>query len=220
MTKPIIAIDGPAGAGKSTIAKLVAQQLGFIYIDTGAMYRAVTLAYLASAQKFSEEYVGALANKVVISFKADVSCNRVYLNGQEVTQAIRSIEVTNAVSQVAAVPAVRTAMVAAQRQMGELGGVVMDGRDIGTVVFPHAEYKIFLTASADERARRRFKEFTDSGKDISFEQLKQDIERRDKIDSEREVAPLCCATDAHYLDSSSLSIPQVVAKIIDICQVK
>src|SRR5574344_1232670 len=118
MTKPIIAIDGPAGAGKSTIAKLVAQQLGFIYIDTGAMYRAVTLAYLASAQKFSEEYVGALANKVVISFKADVSCNRVYLNGQEVTQAIRSIEVTNAVSQVAAVPAVRTAMVAAQRQMG------------------------------------------------------------------------------------------------------
>ena len=145
--KPVIAIDGPAGAGKSTIAKLVAGKLGYIYIDTGAMYRSVAWKFLQTGKPFSPELVEKLAQEMVITFKPEANANRVFVDGTEVTEAIRSPEVTAVVSKVSAVGGVRAEMVNQQRRMGEAGGVVMDGRDIGTVVFPHAQVKIFLTAS-------------------------------------------------------------------------
>ena len=153
--KPVIAIDGPAGAGKSTIAKLVAGKLGYIYIDTGAMYRSVAWKFLQTGKPFSPELVEKLAQEMVITFKPEANANRVFVDGTEVTEAIRSPEVTAVVSKVSAVGGVRAEMVNQQRRMGEAGGVVMDGRDIGTVVFPHAQVKIFLTASVKERAMRR-----------------------------------------------------------------
>ena len=155
MKKIIIAIDGPAGAGKSTIAKKVAAALGYAYIDTGAMYRTVTLCYLRSGKPFSESLVTEEADHLDLSFAYRDGVNRVFLGGEEVTEAIRSLEVSRSVSAVSAVGGVRRAMVALQRRIGAAGGVVMDGRDIGTVVFPQAELKIFLTASVEERARRR-----------------------------------------------------------------
>ena len=151
--KLVVAIDGPAGAGKSTIAKLAAEELDYIYIDTGAMYRSVAWKFLQSKQDFSPELVSKLAAEMTITFKQEAKLNRVFVDGLEVTDEIRTPEVTEIVSKVSAVGAVREAMVAQQRRMGEAGGVVMDGRDIGTVVFPHADLKIFLTASAEERAR-------------------------------------------------------------------
>ena len=153
--KLVVAIDGPAGAGKSTIAKLAAEELDYIYIDTGAMYRSVAWKFLQSKQDFSPELVSKLAAEMTITFKQEAKLNRVFVDGLEVTDEIRTPEVTEIVSKVSAVGAVREAMVAQQRRMGEAGGVVMDGRDIGTVVFPYADLKIFLTASAEERASRR-----------------------------------------------------------------
>ena len=161
--KLVVAIDGPAGAGKSTIAKLAAEELDYIYIDTGAMYRSVAWKFLQSKQDFSPELVSKLAAEMTITFKQEAKLNRVFVDGLEVTDEIRTPEVTEIVSKVSAVGAVREAMVAQQRCMGEAGGVVMDGRDIGTVVFPHADLKIFLTASAEERASRRYKEMLAKG---------------------------------------------------------
>ena len=149
--KLVVAIDGPAGAGKSTIAKLAAEELDYIYIDTGAMYRSVAWKFLQSKQDFSPELVSKLAAEMTITFKQEAKLNRVFVDGLEVTDEIRTLEVTEIVSKVSAVGAVREAMVAQQSRMGEAGGVVMDGRDIGTVVFPHADLKIFLTASPMRR---------------------------------------------------------------------
>lgn len=219
MKKPVIAIDGPAGAGKSTIAKIVAEKLNYIYIDTGAMYRAVTLKFLATHKSFSEKVVTEIAEKINISFKSEPGCNHVYVDGSEVTEAIRSTLVTNNVSQVAAVVGVRDAMVSAQREIGSVGGVVMDGRDIGTVVFPKAEVKIFLTANVEERAKRRYGELKNKGQKVDLEVLKQEIEQRDKFDSERKASPLCCAKNAYYLDTSSLTIDEVVDRILQLCKV-
>ncbi|CAK7030479.1 (d)CMP kinase [uncultured Phascolarctobacterium sp.] len=212
--KLVVAIDGPAGAGKSTIAKLAAEELGYIYIDTGAMYRSVAWKFLQEKQVFSPELVGRLAAEMEITFKPEAKLNRVFVDGTEVTEAIRTPEVTEIVSKVSAVGEVREAMVAQQRRMGEAGGVVMDGRDIGTVVFPQADLKIFLTASAEERASRRHKEMLAKGMQVDLQQLQTDIEARDKQDCEREIAPLCCAEDAIYLDTSSMSILEVTAKIL------
>ncbi|WP_293659930.1 (d)CMP kinase [Phascolarctobacterium sp.] len=212
--KLVVAIDGPAGAGKSTIAKLAAEELGYIYIDTGAMYRSVAWKFLQEKQVFSPELVGRLAAEMEITFKPEAKLNRVFVDGTEVTEAIRTPEVTEIVSKVSAVGEVREAMVAQQRRMGEAGGVVMDGRDIGTVVFPQADLKIFLTASAEERASRRHKEMLAKGMQVDLQQLQADIESRDKQDCEREIAPLCCAEDAIYLDTSSMSILEVTAKIL------
>ncbi len=214
MKKIIIAIDGPAGAGKSTIAKKVAAQLGYAYIDTGAMYRTVTLRFLAKQLPFSEETVTELAKQVKITFRFADGLNRVFESGEEVTEAIRSLEVTQHVSQVAAVGGVRAAMVEAQREIGAQGGVVLDGRDIGTVVFPQAELKVFLTASVEERANRRYLEMKEKGQDVDLEDLKQRIAQRDHLDETREISPLRCAEDAVYLDSTQLSIDQVTDQII------
>lgn len=169
--KPVIAIDGPAGAGKSTIAKLVAGKLGYIYIDTGAMYRSVAWKFLQTGKPFSPELVEKLAQEMVITFKPEANANRVFVDGTEVTEAIRSPEVTAVVSKVSAVGGVRAEMVNQQRRMGEAGGVVMDGRDIGTVVFPHAQVKIFLTASVKERAMRRYKEMLAKGEKVDLAEL-------------------------------------------------
>ena len=218
MKQLIVAIDGPAGAGKSTIAKKVAEALGYIYLDTGAMYRAVTLQFLESQQPFSEELVTKLAQEAKITFQREPGLNRVYLAGKEVTEAIRSQVVTGQVSLVAAVGGVREAMVDAQRELGKAGGVVLDGRDIGTVVFPQADVKVFLTASVEERARRRFLELQEKGVAVKLEDLAKDIARRDKFDSEREIAPLKCADNAHYLDSSHMDIPMVVNAILKLCK--
>lgn len=213
MKKIVVAIDGPAGAGKSTIAKMVAEKIGYAYIDTGAMYRSVAWKFLQTGHEFDEEYIGMLSNTMIIMFKPEASVNRVFVDDVEVTDAIRSAEVTALVSKVAAIGAVREAMVDQQRRMGESGGVLMDGRDIGTVVFPNAQLKIFLTATVEERAMRRYKELISKGQQVDLEQLKADIACRDKQDSERAISPLRQAEDAVYLDTSTMSIDEVAAFI-------
>ena len=218
MKKIVVAIDGPAGAGKSTIAKLVAEKLGYAYIDTGAMYRSVALKFLQTGKDFDEDFISELARTMVIEFKPEASVNRVFVDGQEVTDAIRSAEVTANVSRVAAIGAVREAMVAQQRRMGESGGVLMDGRDIGTVVFPNAQLKIFLTATVEERAMRRYKELIAKGQQVDLAQLKEDIASRDKQDSERAISPLRQAEDALLLDTSDMNIEQVTDKILQLVQ--
>lgn len=218
MKKIVIAIDGPAGAGKSTIAKLAAEKLGYAYIDTGAMYRSVAWKFLQTGREFDEAYISELANTMIIEFKPEAKVNRVFVDGTEVTEAIRTPEVTAIVSRVAAIGAVREAMVEQQRRMGEIGGVLMDGRDIGTVVFPHAQLKIFLTASVEERARRRYKEMVEKGQQVELAQLQEDIAARDKQDSERAISPLRQAEDALLLDTSDMSIAQVTDKILQLVQ--
>ena len=219
--KLVVAIDGPAGAGKSTIAKLAAEELDYIYIDTGAMYRSVAWKFLQSKQDFSPELVSKLAAEMTITFKQEAKLNRVFVDGLEVTDEIRTPEVTEIVSKVSAVGAVREAMVAQQRRMGEAGGVVMDGRDIGTVVFPHADLKIFLNfpvVCSSEWALRRYKEMLAKGMQVDLKQLQSDIEARDKQDCERKIAPLCCAEDAIFLDSSNMSIQEVASQILTLVQ--
>ncbi|WP_297999180.1 (d)CMP kinase [uncultured Phascolarctobacterium sp.] len=218
MKKIVVAIDGPAGAGKSTIAKLAAEKLGYAYIDTGAMYRSVAWKFLQTGREFDEAYISELANTMIIEFKPEAKVNRVFVDGTEVTEAIRTPEVTAIVSRVAAIGAVREAMVEQQRRMGEIGGVLMDGRDIGTVVFPHAQLKIFLTASVEERARRRYKEMVEKGQQVELAQLQEDIAARDKQDSERAISPLRQAEDALLLDTSDMSIAQVTDKILQLVQ--
>lgn len=218
MKKIVVAIDGPAGAGKSTIAKLAAEKLGYAYIDTGAMYRSVAWKFLQTGREFDEAYISELANTMIIEFKPEAKVNRVFVDGTEVTEAIRTPEVTAIVSRVAAIGAVRKAMVEQQRRMGEIGGVLMDGRDIGTVVFPHAQLKIFLTASVEERARRRYKEMVEKGQQVELAQLQEDIAARDKQDSERAISPLRQAEDALLLDTSDMSIAQVTDKILQLVQ--
>lgn len=218
MKKIVVAIDGPAGAGKSTIAKLAAEKLGYAYIDTGAMYRSVAWKFLQTGREFDEAYISELANTMIIEFKPEAKVNRVFVDGTEVTEGIRTPEVTAIVSRVAAIGAVREAMVEQQRRMGEIGGVLMDGRDIGTVVFPHAQLKIFLTASVEERARRRYKEMVEKGQQVELAQLQEDIAARDKQDSERAISPLRQAEDALLLDTSDMSIAQVTDKILQLVQ--
>lgn len=210
-----VAIDGPASAGKSTVAKQVAKRFGYIYCDTGAMYRSVTLAALNQGIDVHDQAaVAALAQRIKIGFEPGEPEQRVFVDGKEVTAAIRSNEVNANVSAVAAIPAVREEMVAQQRQIAAAGGIVMDGRDIGTTVLPNAQVKIFLVASAHERARRRFKENQRKGiATTTLAELQAAIERRDELDSERSVSPLTQAQDAIRLDSTHLSIAQVVDEI-------
>ncbi|MGG3470804.1 (d)CMP kinase [Neobacillus pocheonensis] len=218
MNKKIsIAIDGPAAAGKSTVAKIVAEKLAYIYIDTGAMYRALT--YKAIANNLNLEEEDSLLEMLLLTnielFPSEQG-QLVYLDNQDVTNEIRSAEVTNSVSIVAKHKLIREEMVKRQQAFAVTGGVVMDGRDIGTHVLPNAEVKVFLLASVDERAERRYQENLIKGFPSDLNQLKQEIARRDKIDSEREVAPLKKADDAIEIDTTSLSIPEVVEKIMDL----
>lgn len=218
MKKIVVAIDGPAGAGKSTIAKLAAEKLGYAYIDTGAMYRSVAWKFLQTGAAFDDAFISDLACTMVIDFKPEAKINRVFVDGTEVTDAIRTPEVTAIVSRVAAIGAVREAMVEQQRRMGTVGGVLMDGRDIGTVVFPNAQLKIFLTASVEERARRRYKEMLQKGQQVELAQLAADIAARDKADSERAIGPLRQAENAILLDTSDMGISEVTEKILALVQ--
>ncbi|MBS8264710.1 (d)CMP kinase [Mesobacillus boroniphilus] len=210
-----IAIDGPAAAGKSTVAKIVAEKLTYIYIDTGAMYRALTYKALnKGASLDNESELMVILNDTSIELMPGEFGQKVLLDGIEVTNEIRSAEVTNQVSYVAVHELVRKEMVKRQQQFAIDGGVVMDGRDIGTHVLPNAEVKVFLLASVEERAQRRHAENIQKGFPSDLEKLKEEIAARDKIDSEREVAPLKKANDAIEIDTTSLSITDVVDKIM------
>lgn len=212
MSKIIIAIDGHSSCGKSTMAKALAQQVGYIYVDSGAMYRAVTLFALRE-QLFNAdgsvqaEALQARMSDVKVHFKLDPDTHLpvTYLNEERVEDEIRTLEVSQHVSPIAALPFVREAMTAAQQAMGEEKGIVMDGRDIGTAVFPHAELKIFVTASAEVRAQRRFDELQAKGLPASYEDILKNVQERDYIDSHREVSPLRQAEDALVLDNSHLT---------------
>ncbi|MCQ2561070.1 MAG: (d)CMP kinase [Clostridia bacterium] len=207
MSKIIVAIDGPAGAGKSTIAKLVAGEIGADYIDTGAMYRAVALKLLRTGTDYNDpEALGTLLEAVDVDF----SEGRTMLDGEDVSGLIRTPEISALASPSSAIPAVRYKLTDLQQEMGRRKSIVMDGRDIGTVVFPDADFKFFLTASADERARRRTNEMLEKGQEADFEQIKADIIQRDYQDSHREFRPLKKADDAIEIDSSDMTIQQVV----------
>ncbi|MDR6122559.1 cytidylate kinase [Bacillus sp. SLBN-46] len=210
-----IAIDGPAAAGKSTVAKIVAEKLSYIYIDTGAMYRSLTYKAIVNHVNLEDE-VSLLDTllSTTIDLQPSEKGQLVYLDNKDVTDEIRSAEVTNSVSYVAKHEQVRNEMVRRQQAFAVGGGVVMDGRDIGTHVLPNAEVKVFLLASVEERAVRRHNENMQKGYPSDLEQLKEEISRRDKIDSEREVAPLKKADDAIEIDTTSLTIPDVVEKIM------
>jgi cytidylate kinase len=209
-----IAIDGPAAAGKSTVAKIIAEHYSYIYIDTGAMYRALTYKALENnIDLHDEDKVADVLSTINIELLPTEEGQNVMVNEVNVTEIIRSNEVTNNVSIVAMHPKVREEMLKRQRQLAREGGVVMDGRDIGTHVLPNAELKIFLRASVEERAKRRHEENQKKGFSSNLEQLKQEIANRDKLDSEREVAPLRKADDAIEIDTTALSILDVVNKI-------
>ncbi|OJG82553.1 cytidylate kinase [Enterococcus pallens] len=212
--KIAIAIDGPASSGKSTVAKLLAKEFHFIYVDTGAMYRAVT--YLAIQHKVpfdQEDCLVQLIKKYPISFEQTGNGQLVFVNSQDVTEAIRQADVTSAVSEVSAHGKVREQLVRIQQELAQSGGVVMDGRDIGTTVLPDAEVKIFLVASVEERAQRRYKENLSKGMKADFDSIKEAIAQRDYLDSHRTVSPLVQAEDAVKIDTTGLTIDQVVAKI-------
>ncbi|WP_414841462.1 (d)CMP kinase [Enterococcus saccharolyticus] len=214
MKKINIAIDGPASSGKSTVAKILAKDYGYIYTDTGAMYRSVTYLAIQHHVDFDDEdQLVALIKRYPITFKQTETGQLIFVDGQDVTEAIRQPEVTNNVSVVSAHEKVRHELVRQQQKIAENGGVVMDGRDIGTVVLPKAEVKIFLVASVIERAERRFKENQSKGIATDFETLKKEIEQRDYLDSNREVSPLKQAEDAVRIDTTGLSIEEVVAAI-------
>lgn len=212
MKKIIVAIDGHSSCGKSTMAKSLAAQVGYIYVDTGAMYRAVTLFAMrqglfdAQGQPDAAR-LEALVPKIEVSFRLDPDTHLplVCLNGEVVEEEVRTLEVSSHVSAIAALPFVREALTRQQQRMGEEKGIVMDGRDIGTVVFPQAELKVFVTASAEVRAQRRFLELTAKGQAVAFEDILRNVQERDYIDSHREVAPLRQADDALVLDNSELT---------------
>lgn len=215
MKKIIVAIDGHSSCGKSTMAKDLAREVGYIYVDTGAMYRTVTLFALRQGLfnadgSVQADRLEALMPEVRVSFRLDPETRlpQACLNGECVETEIRGLEVSSHVSPIAALPFVRSAMTRQQQMMGEEKGIVMDGRDIGTVVFPEAELKIFVTASAEVRARRRYDELTAKGDTVSYEDILANVRERDYIDSHREVAPLCQAADALLLDNTSMTIPE------------
>ncbi|MBR2214527.1 MAG: (d)CMP kinase [Selenomonadaceae bacterium] len=217
LKKVVVAIDGPAGAGKSTVAQLAAKTLGYTYIDTGAMYRAVAWRVLQENQPVTEELILRLLPDMDIRLSYTEGKTRVFVDGEEITGQIRTPRVSSVASQVAGLAPVREKLVALQREMGRKESVLMDGRDIGTHVFPEAEVKIFLTASLEERAKRRYLELRAKGLEMGMEEIKMEIAARDKADSERAVSPLVQAKDALLLDTTGLSIDEVVARIVSLC---
>ncbi|WBL23602.1 (d)CMP kinase [Zunongwangia sp. HRR-M8] len=227
MSKKItIAIDGHSSTGKSTVAKQLAKKLGYIYVDTGAMYRAVTLyamrKIMVTDNKVDEEAI--LRHLAFISVKfiydEDLGYGIIHLNNENVEKEIRLMEVSNNVSKVAAIPEVRKMLVKQQHEIGKDGGVVMDGRDIGTVVFPDAELKLFMTASAEKRAERRYAELKEKGEDVNYEDVLKNVEERDHLDSTRETSPLVKADDAIIIDNSNLSKEEQFDKILSLVKEK
>ena len=214
-----IAIDGPASSGKSTVAKIIAKNLGYTYLDTGAMYRSAT--YLALQNGLTEENVPEILDQLSqnpISFgKAADGSPKVYVGDVDITHPIRDNQVTNNVSWVAAIPEVRQELVSQQQRIAQEGGIIMDGRDIGTVVLPHAQVKIYLTASVETRAKRRYDELASKGESCDFDEIARDIKERDERDMTREIAPLKKAEDAILVDSSDMTIDEVVSKICSFC---
>src|SRR6185503_12778225 len=213
----IVAIDGPAGAGKSTTARLLAARLGYALLDTGAIYRAMALrAHERGVAWEDGPGIAALADGIDIAFRLEGTVNRVTLNGQDVTAAIRTPEISDGASRVSALPEVRAALLGLQRRIGAAGGVVVEGRDIGTVVFPNAQAKFFLTATADERARRRVAELRAAGRTADLAETKAEILARDDRDSSRATAPLRRAPDAVEIDSSALGPDEVVTRMAEV----
>lgn len=224
MKKITIAIDGFSSTGKSTVAKQLAKALGYVYVDSGAMYRAVTYYAMQndiiSNDSFNAEKLVSELNKVNISFKYNDSLGfaEVYLNGVNVEKEVRTLDVSQWVSKVAEISEVRKMLVRQQQQMGQEKGVVMDGRDIGTVVFPDAELKLFMTASAETRAKRRYKELLERNEKVSYEDVLSNVESRDLIDSTREDSPLIKADDAVEIDNSNLSLEEQFEKLYGLAQ--
>ncbi len=212
--KIIIAIDGPAASGKSSVAKHLAEKLGFTYVDTGAMYRAIT--YLALRKNIVDDVdaVIDMVKNIGIELKFENGETRVFVNGEEVTEHIRTPEVNAKVSEISRIPEVREQLVKIQRKMGESGNLVAEGRDTTTVVFPNADLKIYLTAELDERATRRHLEYKAKGSNVSFEDVKENLQKRDRIDSSRKVSPLSKAEDAYELDTTDLTIDEEIENII------
>ena len=218
MKKLVVAIDGPAGAGKSTVAQLAAKELGYTYIDTGAMYRAVAWKVLQQGGEVTDEKILAVVPDIDVDLSYENGKTTVRVDGQDVTSEIRTPEVSHIVSKVAALGPVREKMVDLQRKMAERGGVLMDGRDIATNVRPGADVKISLPASIAERANRRYKELREKGLAVDLADIEHDIAARDKADMEREISPLVQADDATLLDTTGMTIPEVVARIIGMCR--
>jgi cytidylate kinase len=216
----VIAIDGPVGAGKSTVAKLVARKLGYLYVDTGAMYRAVALKALRLGMDINDPIVMAMlaeATDIQLQQRGDGSV-RVFLDGEDVTEAIRTPEVSEASSIVSAHEGVRKVLAERQKAMAELGGVVMEGRDIQTVIAPDAEVKIFLTASLEERAKRRWLELQQKGISVSYEEVLQEVKERDERDKTRAIAPLRKAPDAVEIDTTGMTPEEVAEKIVELAR--
>lgn len=218
MKKSVVAIDGPAGAGKSTIAQMVAKKLGYVYIDTGAMYRAVAWKVLQSGQPVTDALILKIIDDTNISLKNVNGQIYVKVDGKDVTGQLRTPAVTGLVSRVAQLAPVREKMVLLQREMARNGAVVMDGRDIASHVLPEADVKVFLTASIEERAKRRWQEVKDKGYVADLEELKKEIEARDKADMERAVSPLVRVPEAVFLDTTGMGIEEVVAAVLKLCR--
>ena len=216
MSKIIVAIDGPAASGKSTAAKTLAEQLNFVYLDTGAMYRAIT--YLALKQGIVEDVAAIieLTKNLDMLLKFENGITRVFINGDEVTEFIRTKEVNAKVSDVSRIKEVRAELVKIQKRLSEKGSLVAEGRDITTVVFPNADVKIYMTASLDVRSDRRYKEFLERGMEISYKEVRENVIKRDEIDSGRKVSPLKKAEDAYELDTTELSVGEELDIILDL----
>ena len=214
-----IAIDGPAGAGKSTIAKKIAKEMGFVYVDTGAMYRALAIHFLKNGLKPEDtEGIKAACKSASVTIQYEEGAQQVYLNGENVTAMLRGEAVGNMASVSSAIGEVRAQLLELQREMARTNDVVMDGRDIGTNILPNADVKVYLTASVEERARRRYVELQEKGVSCNLEEIAHDIEERDTRDMNREIAPLKQAEDAVYVDSSDMTIDEVVKTIISLCK--
>lgn len=219
MKRLSIAIDGPAGAGKSSVAKILARRMGYTYLDTGAMYRAVTYESLRRGLTEAADII-AMARDLAMTVAPGEDRMRVFIGGEEVTAYLRTAEVSEAVSRVSAIPEVREVMVALQRTLSAEGGTVLDGRDIGTVVLPHADVKIFLTASPHTRALRRYRELGGSESGLTVEGIEEDIRKRDLMDSTRAASPLAAAEDAVHLDNSDLTLEETAEAMMKICMEK
>lgn len=214
-----VAIDGPAGAGKSTIAKLVAKEKGYIYVDTGAMYRGLAIHFLDKGiQPQETEKVIEACKDAEVTIAYEDAVQHVYLNGKDISSRLRNEEVGNMASVTSAIPEVRKKLLELQQNLAKIQNVIMDGRDIGTCVLPHADVKVYLTASVETRAKRRYQELQEKGEDCNLEEIAHDIEERDRRDMTREIAPLKQAEDAVLVDSSDMTIAEVVKTIVDLCR--